>query len=285
MNACATNAPRQVVTGSILSVCPAWRAVLVAITAGIVGAVGNTSKSLAEVSGTDRFTPRSWDTGNVPVAARPKVKRSAVGGRPKETRMQRRASRTSQSNHRKRLAALTPIATRGVITDANPQTPAVLPAMPPLGPPQPPSQVDPAAATEQAGAKLEMGPPDVAVQVTSLGPVVPDLKTTPPPSLTKPNVAWRAKSTCLATNLQSVIDVLATNFGAVTVNSTCRSVRHNRRVGGARRSWHLTGNAVDFRIHGTPIQGVISHLRGWIGGLKHYGGGRFHIDNGPRRRF
>jgi uncharacterized protein YcbK (DUF882 family) len=71
----------------------------------------------------------------------------------------------------------------------------------------------------------------------------------------------------------------------VTVNSTCRSASRNRRVGGAKRSWHLTGNAADFRVRGASVRSVYSYLRGMVGGMKHYGGGLFHIDNGPRRAF
>lgn len=107
----------------------------------------------------------------------------------------------------------------------------------------------------------------------------------PSSSLTGGAIAWRASSGCLASNLRSIVASLSVNHGAVTVNSTCRSVRHNRRVGGARKSWHLTGNAVDFRIRGANIGRVYAYLRSTVGGLKHYGGGRFHIDNGPRRTF
>ncbi|NJO33856.1 MAG: hypothetical protein HC869_12640, partial [Rhodospirillales bacterium] len=46
----------------------------------------------------------------------------------------------------------------------------------------------------------------------------------------------------------------------------------------------LTGNAVDFRVRGN-WRGVWAYLRsaGGVGGLKHYGGGLFHIDTGARR--
>jgi hypothetical protein len=105
----------------------------------------------------------------------------------------------------------------------------------------------------------------------------------PGPSLTGGGIAWRASAACLASNLHSVVASLV-SFGAVTVTSTCRSVSRNRRVGGARRSWHLTGNAVDVRVRGN-VGAAIGYLRAHNGGFKHYGGGLFHIDNGPRRRF
>lgn len=97
-------------------------------------------------------------------------------------------------------------------------------------------------------------------------------------------IRWAASSGCLNGTLRSVVAQVASSYGSVTVNSTCRSRGHNARVGGARKSHHLTGNAVDFRVRGN-VRGVYAFLRshGSIGGVKHYGGGLFHIDTGPRR--
>jgi len=120
------------------------------------------------------------------------------------------------------------------------------------------------------------------VQVASLGSFAPD--PTPQPSLTGGgSVRWVASASCLTDSLRSVIAGVA-SFGSVTVSSTCRSHSHNRRVGGARRSHHLTGSAADFRIRGN-IRAAFAYLRsnGVVGGLKHYGGGLFYIDTGPRR--
>lgn len=98
------------------------------------------------------------------------------------------------------------------------------------------------------------------------------------------NVRWVADSGCLTGSLRGAVASVAANYGSVTVSSTCRSSGHNARVGGAPKSYHLTGNAVDFRVSGN-ISGAASYLAGLGGGYKHYGGGLFHVDTGPRRPF
>ena len=97
-------------------------------------------------------------------------------------------------------------------------------------------------------------------------------------------IRWVASAGCLNGTLRSVVAQVAANYGSVTVNSTCRGKSHNRKVGGAKKSHHLTGDAVDFRVRGN-VRAVHAFLRshGSIGGIKHYGGGLFHVDTGPRR--
>jgi hypothetical protein len=97
-------------------------------------------------------------------------------------------------------------------------------------------------------------------------------------------IRWVASAGCLNGTLRSVVAQVAANYGSVTVSSTCRGKSHNRKVGGAPKSHHLTGDAVDFRVRGN-VRAVYAYLRshGSIGGVKHYGGGLFHIDTGPRR--
>ncbi|MEL6871603.1 MAG: D-Ala-D-Ala carboxypeptidase family metallohydrolase [Pseudomonadota bacterium] len=95
-------------------------------------------------------------------------------------------------------------------------------------------------------------------------------------------VVWAASASCLASNLRAIVYEVARRFGRVRVNSTCRSAARNRAVGGASRSWHLKGAAVDLRVF-SNIKGAALYLRGAAGGYKHYGGGLFHIDNGPKR--
>ena len=95
-------------------------------------------------------------------------------------------------------------------------------------------------------------------------------------------VRYAASSGCLSSNLSGVISSVS-DYGSVTVSSTCRSHSHNASVGGAKKSYHLTGDAADFRVHGN-YQAAYAHLRSVHGGaVKHYGGGLFHIDNGPQR--
>lgn len=103
-------------------------------------------------------------------------------------------------------------------------------------------------------------------------------------SLTGSKVTWTASSSCLDSGLRAIVYQVAANYGPLRVNSTCRSRGHNRAVGGAPRSKHLSGDAVDFRVSGN-VRAVYAYLKsnGGVGGLKHYGGGLFHIDTGPRR--
>jgi hypothetical protein len=134
-------------------------------------------------------------------------------------------------------------------------------------------------------AREEKRDKKLGVMVASLGrEFVTPPKPAEQPSLTGGPIAWVASSGCLASPLRTVLAQLAANFGPVRVNSTCRSRRHNARVGGAKRSYHLTGHAADFRIVAN-VRSVIAFLRGnrSVGGLKHYGFGLFHIDTGPRR--
>lgn len=136
---------------------------------------------------------------------------------------------------------------------------------------------------------VEADRPQVKVKpkkVASLGNRSSDAddKPTRKKSLSGGNVSWTASAGCLDSTLRNIVVSLASNYGPVTVNSTCRNAGHNRRVGGAPRSKHLSGDAVDFRIHSNASAAYASlRNNGNVGGLKHYGGGLFHIDNGPRR--
>jgi hypothetical protein len=212
----------------------------------------------AEVAGTDQFTPRSWQPGasasrSSRITSRRTARVTATTSL-EEFEVPRRAT-ARRVVERKRQPRRVRVAALPRTTDALPQR-----------------------TIKRRVAK--------ATRVASLGAGAPvSTARRPTTSLTGGGIAWRASSACLAGNLRGVISAVATSYGSVTVNSTCRSRAHNRRVGGASRSWHLTGNAADFRVHGASVRSVLAFLRGMVGGVKHYGGGLFHIDNGPRRSF
>lgn len=139
-------------------------------------------------------------------------------------------------------------------------------------------------AVADSGLAPKKEQPTSVVKYAALEPAPKDVAA-PAVSATGGGVRWAASSSCLNGTLISVVGQVAATFGPVTVNSTCRSRKHNAAVGGARRSQHLTGDAVDFRVHGANARAVYAYLKssGSVGGLKHYGGGLFHIDTGPRR--
>ena len=94
------------------------------------------------------------------------------------------------------------------------------------------------------------------------------------------NAPWK----CVPGRLKRVIKQIRQRWGAVTVNSTHRSKRKNRLVGGKRRSYHLRCQAVDFRVHGST-KGLTRWLarNPSVGGYNRYPSGYYHIDTGPKR--
>ena len=148
------------------------------------------------------------------------------------------------------------------------------------------------SSVERIAARSTQDPGDTTVkprrrsagiQVASLGPdKQPSLNDAP--SVAARAVRWAASPNCRNATLRHIIGEVAAAYGPVTVNSTCRSPSRNAAVGGARHSYHLSGSATDFRIHGNAraVHAFLSSNRS-LGGLKHYGGGLFHIDVGPRR--
>jgi Peptidase M15 len=72
------------------------------------------------------------------------------------------------------------------------------------------------------------------------------------------------------------------------VISGCRSHAHNRRIGGARESWHLRCMAADIKLVGVNKGAVARYAaglpgRGGIGTYCH--DSNVHIDLGPRREW
>jgi hypothetical protein len=153
-----------------------------------------------------------------------------------------------------------------------------------LGTTQVPAATGPSVGDGLGGLSREREQPRKphGLQIASLGNELPTK--TIGRSLSGGSVRWSASSGCLNATLRRLIGEVSANFGPVTVNSTCRNHRHNAKVGGAPRSRHLTGDAVDFRVHGNlhAVHAFLSRHRA-VGGLKLYAGGYFHMDTGPRR--
>lgn len=97
-------------------------------------------------------------------------------------------------------------------------------------------------------------------------------------------IHFNAPSKCVPSRLKSVLQKVAAKYGPITVNSTVRSNKRNRKAGGKKRSWHLKCAAVDFRVH-AGTKGLLSYLRKNknVGGYKRYKSGFYHIDIGPKR--
>jgi len=158
-----------------------------------------------------------------------------------------------------------------------------------------PVPLRPLSVIEWARPKFEavILPKEVVASPKAVGPMVASLgrdflapSPDVPSGLTGERISWLPKASveCLAHPLRGVLTDLAAAFGAITVRWTCRDKQLNARVGGAKRSYHLTGNAVDFNMTGN-FRAILAYLKARkdVGGLKHYGGGAFHIDTGPRR--
>ncbi len=87
--------------------------------------------------------------------------------------------------------------------------------------------------------------------------------------------------------LSRLLAVVKRHYGRpVIVSSGCRSHRHNRRVGGAKRSMHLRCMAADFKVSGvskSSLRRYVSRLPGRGGVGTYCGRSIVHLDVGPRR--
>lgn len=139
------------------------------------------------------------------------------------------------------------------------------------------------ARTSDEAAKPRSRHSARGVRIASLGEVGREALARHRDGLSHGAALWRASPDCLNPTLRGIVGEVAKRFGPLTVNSTCRSVRHNAAVGGAHSSHHIGGNAVDFSIR-RNARAVHAFLRSQksVGGLKFYGS-HFHIDTGPRR--
>ena len=144
------------------------------------------------------------------------------------------------------------------------------------------------AKSDAAATLAAKAAPDRAVRrrAVTVRPASSEPEVRESTSLAGSAITWHASSSCVPQQLRAVLADVVSNFGPITVSSTCRSVAGNRAAGGAGQSYHLSGQAVDFRAgaNAGAIYAALSANRA-VGGLKHYGGGLFHIDTGPRRPF
>jgi uncharacterized protein YcbK (DUF882 family) len=90
-------------------------------------------------------------------------------------------------------------------------------------------------------------------------------------------VKWQAPKSCLPAALLGAVESVGARRHVV-VTSTYR----NR---GLKGSYHRRCKAIDFRVLGSS-RAVLQELRGYpgVGATKHYGGGLYHIDTGPKWR-
>ncbi len=94
-------------------------------------------------------------------------------------------------------------------------------------------------------------------------------------------------TSCFPKRLRNLLKKVSAHYGRkLHITSGYRSHRHNRRIGGARRSQHLHCTAADFYVPGVNKYALARYLKRLPGrgGVGTYGGNRIvHLDVGPRR--
>lgn len=89
----------------------------------------------------------------------------------------------------------------------------------------------------------------------------------------------------IATLLQYYRDFVF-NSSPITITSGWRSVNYNAKIGGAARSYHTKGMALDFTVKGySPLVEVQKNLDDLHKGGLEYAPSWTHIDLGANRRF
>lgn len=65
--------------------------------------------------------------------------------------------------------------------------------------------------------------------------------------------------------LLDILEDLRTRFNSpMIITSACRCASHNKKVGGASKSQHLNGMAVDFTVKGLTAQEVQREIDKWF---------------------
>jgi uncharacterized protein YcbK (DUF882 family) len=88
--------------------------------------------------------------------------------------------------------------------------------------------------------------------------------------------------------LMSALRKVRTKYGkAVVVDSAYRSPAHNRKVSGARGSYHMSCKALDIYVPGIGKDSLRNYVRTLreIGGVGIYASGAIHMDTGPVRNW
>jgi uncharacterized protein YcbK (DUF882 family) len=107
--------------------------------------------------------------------------------------------------------------------------------------------------------------------------------------LQQPAAAMTGETAGLNHRLMGLLWHIQNHFGrSVTIVSGCRSHSHNRRIGGARESFHLRCLAADIKVQGVGKAQLAKYARSLAGrgGVGVYcRDGSVHIDVGPRREW
>lgn len=105
--------------------------------------------------------------------------------------------------------------------------------------------------------------------------------------ITPTSASWKVNG--LKPGLVRLLIKVQLHFGQpLHIISGCRSKKHNKRVGGARRSQHLHCNAADFQIPGVSKNKLAAFLRRMPerGGVGVYCRSSYvHLDIGPKRQW
>ncbi len=105
--------------------------------------------------------------------------------------------------------------------------------------------------------------------------------------ITPTSASWKVNG--LRPQLVKMLIKVQLHFGQpLHMVSGCRSKKHNRRVGGARRSQHLHCNAADFEIPGVSKFELAAYLKQMPGrgGVGLYCRSSYvHLDLGPKREW
>ena len=95
------------------------------------------------------------------------------------------------------------------------------------------------------------------------------------------------RTRCFPAKLKRLIKKISRHYGKpIYVTSGHRSRGHNRRIGGARGSYHVKCKAVDFKVPGVSKYALARYVkrlpgRGGVG--TYCGKSTIHLDVGPRR--